>query len=215
MAEQESAGGTESGTWLWARVRVGTGGGTERVREGPDTVQRGMADPPEPQPHEPDVDDVTRAVLIASRLLVTLSVRSLATVEDRVTLPQFRLLKVLSAHGGANLVSLAERLGVNPSTAMRMVDRLIAAGLAERGVNPANRRETVLRLTEEGRTLVADVSAARRREITEIVERLAPEQRTALVEALTAFTEAGGERPMPGDDGEPYPLGWSDTAAPH
>lgn len=72
----------------------------------------------------------------------------------------------------------------------------------------------MLRLTEEGRTLVRDVSAARRREITEIVERLAPEQRTALVEALTAFTEAGGERPMPGDDGEPYPLGWSDTSTP-
>ncbi|AQU68994.1 MarR family winged helix-turn-helix transcriptional regulator [Streptomyces niveus] len=173
-----------------------------------------MADPPEPLPSEPDVDDVTRAVLIASRLLVAVSVRSLATVEDRVTLPQFRLLKVLSAQGGAKLVSLAERLGVNPSTAMRMVDRLIAAGLAERGVNPGNRRETVLRLTEEGRTLVADVSAARRREITSIVQRLAPEQRTALVDALTAFTEAGGERPMPGDDGEPYPLGWSDTAVP-
>lgn len=103
---------------------------------------------------------------------------------------------------------------MNPSTATRMVDRLIAAGLAERGVNPGNRRETVLRLTREGSTLVADVSAARHREITSIVQRMAPEQRTALVAALTAFTEAGGERPMPGDDGEPYPLGWSDTAAP-
>lgn len=193
-----------------------------------------MADPPRPPPNdpdsdavvaadtgadrdsdaEPDVDAVTRAVLIASRLLVAVSVRSLATVEDRVTLPQFRLLKVLSAHGGDKLVALADRLGVNPSTAMRMVDRLIAAGLAERGVNPGDRRETVLRLTAEGRTLVADVSAARHREITTIVQRLAPEQRTALVDALTAFTEAGGERPMPDDEGEPYPLGWSDSALP-
>lgn len=195
-------------------VAVVTAEATERVGAGSGAVQRGMADPPEPLPSEPDVDDVTRAVLIASRLLVAVSVRSLATVQDRVTLPQFRLLKVLSAQGGAKLVSVAERLGVNPSTAMRMVDRLITAGLAERGINPGNRRETVLRLTEEGRTLVADVSAARRREITSIVQRLAPEQRTALVEALTAFTEAGGERPMPGDDGEPYPLGWSDSAAP-
>lgn len=60
---------------------------------------------------ESDVDAVARAVLIASRLLVAVSVRSLATVQDRVTLPQFRLLKVLSAHGGAKLVSLADWLG--------------------------------------------------------------------------------------------------------
>ena len=179
------------------------------------------ADPPGSGPEsgpapsaDSDVDAVTRAVLVASRLLVSVSVRSLATVEDRVTLPQFRLLKVLSAHAGDNLVSVADRLGVNPSTAMRMVDRLIAAGLAERGTNPGNRRETELRLTDEGRGLVADVSAARRRRITAIVERLAPEQRTALVTALTAFTEAGGERPLPDDDGEPYPLGWSDGTAP-
>ena len=149
-----------------------------------------------------DVDAVTHAVLTASRLLVAVTARSLAAVEDRVTLPQFRLLVVLATHGDAKLVELADRLGVNPSTAMRMVDRLIAAGLAERRVNPGNRRETVLRVTPEGDRLVSDVTAARRREIAAIVERLAPRQRTALVEALTAFTQAGGEAAA-------HPLGWT------
>ncbi|MFJ1546674.1 MarR family winged helix-turn-helix transcriptional regulator [Streptomyces sp. NPDC088246] len=155
------------------------------------------------------VDEVTRAVLTASRLLVAVSARSLAAVEDRVTLPQFRLLVVLSTNRNAKLVTLAERLGVNPSTAMRMLDRLIAAGLAEREVNPANRRETVLRVTSEGRRLVEDVTAGRRREIAGIVERLAPEQRTALIDALTAFAVAGGEPPVPGDGPDGYPLGWT------
>lgn len=155
-----------------------------------------------------DVDAVTRAVLTASRLLVAVSARSLAAVEDRVTLPQFRLLVVLATHGDAKLVSLAERLGVNPSTAMRMLDRLIVAGLAERQVNPANRRETALRVTPEGLQLVEDVTAGRRREIASIVERLAPEQRAALIEALTAFTAAGGEPAVPGGGTDAYPLGW-------
>ncbi|ANP53244.1 MULTISPECIES: MarR family winged helix-turn-helix transcriptional regulator [Streptomyces] len=156
-----------------------------------------------------DVDAVTRAVLTASRLLVAVSARSLAEVEERVTLPQFRMLVVLATRGETKLVALAELLQVAPSTAMRMVDRLIAAGLADRKANPANRRETLLRLTEEGRRTVEEVTARRRAEIADIVERLRPTERLALVEALNAFNEAGGEPLAPAaDDPEPHPLGW-------
>ncbi|MDC2952607.1 MarR family winged helix-turn-helix transcriptional regulator [Streptomyces heilongjiangensis] len=159
-----------------------------------------------------DVDAVTRAVLTASRLLVAVSARSLAEVEERVTLPQFRMLVVLSTRGATKLVVLADLLQVAPSTAMRMVDRLIAAGLADRRINPGNRRETMLQLTDEGRRTVADVTARRRTEIATIVERLAPDQRTALVDALTAFNEAGMEPLAPmTDDPELYPLGWVDA----
>ncbi|MEU6807802.1 MarR family transcriptional regulator [Streptomyces sp. NPDC046831] len=158
-----------------------------------------------------DADAVTRAVLTASRLLVAVSARSLAAVEDRVTLAQFRMLVVLSTRGATKLVALADLLQVAPSTAMRMVDRLIAAGLADRQVNPDNRRETLLRLTAEGRHTVADVTARRRAEIATIVERLGARQRAALVTALTAFNEAGGEPPVPAArDADVYPLGWTD-----
>ncbi|MFD5074280.1 MarR family winged helix-turn-helix transcriptional regulator [Streptomyces sp. NPDC058371] len=155
-----------------------------------------------------DVDAVARAVLTASRLLVAVSARSLAEVEERVTLPQMRMLVVLSAHGASKLVSLAEQLQVAPSTAMRMVDRLIANGLVDRQTNPGNRRETMLKLTEDGRRSVEEVMARRRAEIAAIVERLAPDQRLALIDALNAFNEAGGEPPAPeADDLEPHPLG--------
>ncbi|MFJ8073764.1 MarR family winged helix-turn-helix transcriptional regulator [Streptomyces sp. NPDC096176] len=170
-----------------------------------------MAESAKPPQGMDDVDAVTRAVLTASRLLVAISARSLAAVEDRVTLPQFRLLVVLSTHGSAKLVVLAERLGVKPSTAMRMVDRLIAADLADRQINPDNRRETVLQLTPEGRRLVEDVTARRRQEIASIVARLKPGPRAALIDALTAFNEAGGEPDaMVGDSGI-HPLGWADV----
>ncbi len=120
------------------------------------------------------MDAVTRAVLTASRALVAVSARSLAAVEEKVTLPQFRLLVVLSVHGAASLTAVAEVLGVNPSTAMRMTDRLIASGFAERKLNPGNRRETRLRLTDAGRRLVDEATARRRQEITAIVERMDP-----------------------------------------
>ncbi|MFD5140868.1 MarR family winged helix-turn-helix transcriptional regulator [Streptomyces sp. NPDC058378] len=163
-----------------------------------------------------DVDAVTRAVLTASRLLVAVSARSLAEVEDRVTLPQFRMLVVLSTRGSTKLVTLAHLLGVAPSTAMRMVDRLIAARLADRRINQDNRRETLLQLTEEGRRTVEDVTTRRQQEIAAIVERLDPVQRLALVSALTAFNEAGGEPAMPThDDSALHPLGWADPSSGH
>ncbi|MEU4142807.1 MarR family winged helix-turn-helix transcriptional regulator [Streptomyces parvulus] len=164
-----------------------------------------------------DVEAVTREVLTASRLLVAVSARSLAAVEERVTLPQFRMLVVLATRGSTKLVTLAEQLQVAPSTAMRMVDRLIAAGLAARRHNPHNRRETVLHLTDEGSRTVEHVTARRRSEIARIVEMLTPAQRLALIEALAAFNHAGAEPPAPASDvAGPPPLGWAaDLPAAH
>jgi DNA-binding MarR family transcriptional regulator len=142
---------------------------------------------------EDGVDEVTSALLTASRLLVAISVRSLAAVEDAVTLPQFRLLVVLSSQGPAKLVTLAGLLEVNPSTAMRMVDRLAAAGLVDRQASPDSGREIRIQLTAAGRGIVDDVTARRSADIAAVVSRMPAGQRHALVDALRAFTDAGGE----------------------
>ncbi|GAA0380041.1 MarR family transcriptional regulator [Microbispora corallina] len=164
-----------------------------------------MAEQAGDEPTGDDLEAVASAVLTASRLLVAVSARSLAAVEDRVTLPQFRMLVVI-AQGEATLVRLADRLGVNPSTAMRMVDRLSATRLVRREVNPNDRRETLVGLTPEGRRIVEEVTARRTAEITAILGRMPPEQRRALVVAMRAFSEAGGEPPAGGSS----PLGWPD-----
>ncbi|GAA0467433.1 MULTISPECIES: MarR family winged helix-turn-helix transcriptional regulator [Streptomyces] len=161
-----------------------------------------------------DVDAVTQAVLTASRVLVAVSARSLAALGETVTLPQFRLLAVLSAHGGAKLVTVAELLGVNPSTALRMIDRLIAAGSVRREVNPHSRRETILQLTDEGRRIVAEVTARRHAEIAEIVGRMPAAHRAELVSALTAFATAAGEPAAPAAGPDPFPLGWAAPGSP-
>lgn len=150
-----------------------------------------------------DVDELVTAVLTASRVLVGVSASSLADVEDTVTLTQFRTLVVLSGAAEINLNRLAERLDVTASTAMRMIDRLLVAGLVTRRDNPANRREVVLGLTAEGEELVRRVTMKRRREITRIVTEMPEAQRTVLVMALRAFAEAAGE-PEPASGA----LGW-------
>ena len=84
-------------------------------------------------------DQVVAAVLRASRALVAVSARSLAEVADSLTMTQFRTLVVLD-EGPVGLATLAGRLGVAPSTALRTVERLLAADLATRTENPDDRR---------------------------------------------------------------------------
>ncbi|GAA3471265.1 MarR family winged helix-turn-helix transcriptional regulator [Nonomuraea roseola] len=154
-----------------------------------------------------DLSAVTSAVLTGSRLLVAIAARSLTAVEDRITLPQFRMLVVLAGKGQTKLVTLAERLDVNPSTAMRMADRLTSSGFIVREVNPRNRRETLISLTTDGLRIVDEVTGRRRDEIAAIVSRLSADQRLALVSAMAAFTEAGGEPPASAS----HPLGWPEA----
>lgn len=91
------------------------------------------------------------------------------------------------------VVGLAERLEVTASTALRMVDRLIAAGLVDRRENAQDRREVVIDLTPAGRSLVRRVTRARRTEIERVVRAMPATRRRELVRALEAFAIAADE----------------------
>jgi DNA-binding MarR family transcriptional regulator len=143
--------------------------------------------------HADDPEQVVAALLTASRLLVAIAAKSLAAVEQTLTLPQYRLLVVLDSRGPSSLAGLAKALEVNASTALRMVERLTTAGMVEKVANPARRSEVQLRLTGAGWQTVRQVTEARRVELSRIVAAMPAEQRVELVNALTAFTEAGGE----------------------
>jgi DNA-binding MarR family transcriptional regulator len=149
---------------------------------------------------EDSLDLITDALLTASRLLVAISARSIADVDETITIPQFRTLVILSNQGPMNLATLAGRLGVQPSATGRMVDRLVGVGLIDRHTNPTSRRELLAALTTRGREIVRQVTAHRRDEIARIVEAMPPPERRGLVRALAAFTAAGGEPPADLED---------------
>jgi DNA-binding MarR family transcriptional regulator len=151
-------------------------------------------------------EELVSALLTASRALVGVSARSLARVEEAVTITQFRTLVVLEGHGDTRLNQLAERLGVTPSTALRMVDRLIAAHLVTRQENKADRREVLIGLTREGARLVREVTERRRAEIATIVAAMPQEGRQEVVAALNTFAQAAGEATPSADTAAR--LGW-------
>jgi DNA-binding MarR family transcriptional regulator len=156
-------------------------------------------------PREPtQSNEVVDALLTASRALVAVAARSLAGLEGDVTLPQYRALVVLAAHGPQTVGQLAECLDQHPSTTTRLCDRLVTKGLIGREISAVSRRETTISLAAPGRRVVHEVTRRRRREIERIVARVPPGLRTSLIRALTAFSDAAGEIPE-----QSWSLGWS------
>lgn len=137
----------------------------------------------------------------ASRALVSITARSLSSVSDDVTLPQFRTLMLLSARGPQTVSSIAEALDVHASTMTRMCNRLVNRGLVVRTPSATDRREVVVTLSTSGNELVDDVTARRRRELDHIVARMEETERDAVVTGLDVFARAAGVKNS--DDASP------------
>lgn len=135
----------------------------------------------------------TDATVTASRALLGIIARSMVPALESVSLPQFRVLVVLSSSGPLRMGVLAQKLGVTISTFTRTADRLVTGGWARRESNPDNRREVLLALTDAGRGLVNTVTEHRRLLIEDVLLRMAPADRQQLGDALTAFAAAAGE----------------------
>jgi DNA-binding MarR family transcriptional regulator len=141
-------------------------------------------------------DAAAEATLLASRALMGVVARSMASALEVVTLPQFRVLVVLAADGPTRMGALAGRLGSNASTLTRTMDRIVAGGWAERTASPDSRREVVVCLTASGHALVDEVVARRRAELAKILERLSDSERASVEAALSLFAGAAGEHPL-------------------
>lgn len=135
------------------------------------------------------------ATLAASRALLGVVARSVVTALDVVTLPQFRVLVVLSSTGPTRMGAVAERMGVIPSTFSRFIDRMVAGDWVERASSPDSRREVLLELTPRGRRLVDEVTERRREGISEVLAAMTVEQQGLVQHAFQAFADAAGETP--------------------
>jgi DNA-binding MarR family transcriptional regulator len=133
------------------------------------------------------------ATLLVSRALLGVVARSVSSALEFVTLPQFRVLVVLSGTAPMRMGALAERVHAIPSTFSRSMDRIVAGGWAERSASPDSRREVLISLTPAGRDLVEEVSERRHAEISTILERLSPSEQESVRASLELFAIAAGE----------------------
>jgi DNA-binding MarR family transcriptional regulator len=150
------------------------------------------------------VDDrLVDAFVAASRALVAVAARSLAGLGEEVTLPQYRALVVVSTRGPQRAADLAGLLDVTPSTASRMIERLVRKHLVRRVRAKDDRRTIRVHLTAAGQAVVSEVTSRRRADIQRILEHIPTKGRGALTAALQTFAYAAGEAPE-----QDWALGW-------
>ncbi len=126
----------------------------------------------------------------AVRVLARIN-RVLETSDSGLTLPQYRMLTVLSA-GGERSARLAERLAIRKPTATALADGLVAAGYAEREGEPGDRRIVRLRMTPAGYAALERADQTYVAHLTPLLDD-APEP-THFVDALLAIGTSMDER---------------------
>ncbi|MGF6883145.1 DNA-binding MarR family transcriptional regulator [Nocardia sp. GAS34] len=105
---------------------------------------------------------------------------------------QVGLLAALDYGVAASQQELAARLGVVPSLVVALADQLELRGALRRDRDPADRRRQILTLTDEGRDLLAQATAAAEQVDRALTARLTEAQLSALQEALTVLAADAG-----------------------
>jgi DNA-binding MarR family transcriptional regulator len=137
--------------------------------------------------------DAVAALELMTRALVGLTLQSLQVLEGEVSLPQFRLLLVLSELGRVPSSRLAAELGMTASSVTRLADRLETAGLLVRGTDPRSRSIVTLEVTAAGVGLVARVVDRRHQLLAALLGRMNPGERAAAVRVARRLSVLAGD----------------------
>jgi DNA-binding MarR family transcriptional regulator len=138
----------------------------------PDRVQRTAS----------DAQQITDVVTRLRRALRT-SIRTEYPWES-LPMAQVELLMVLAEHAPAKIGQLATLQRLAPNTVSGLVQQLVEAGLASRDTDPADRRVARVTLTEAGHRQLDEWRAAHERRIGSALDRLPPQDRDAIMNAL-------------------------------
>jgi DNA-binding MarR family transcriptional regulator len=136
----------------------------------------------------PDTRRVLRAYLRAVALADPLQ-RELARTYG-VALGDLYALRLLRDLDAAPINRLGAALGLKPSSATKLVDRLEGAGLVERGDDPADRRVTTLRLTPRALEALGDRALFESTGLVRRVERLSSGEQLLLASLLERLLES-------------------------
>ena len=96
-------------------------------------------------------------------------------------------LATLDRSGPSRLTWLAGREGVTQPAMTQVIARLEDAGLVDRAADPADGRVVQVRITADGRAMLAGRRAMRAERVAGLLDRLSPDERAALAAALPAM----------------------------
>ncbi|MCR9176997.1 MAG: MarR family transcriptional regulator [Alphaproteobacteria bacterium] len=102
-----------------------------------------------------------------------------------LTPTQWAALSKLASETAASQNHLGRMTAMDPATIQGVIRRLEARGLVGRTDDPNDRRRTLLRLTDEGRKMVQDLSATAHKVSEQTLAPLEPEESRALLNTLS------------------------------
>jgi DNA-binding MarR family transcriptional regulator/GNAT superfamily N-acetyltransferase len=131
-------------------------------------------------------------------------------LESRFSLTEARVLFELANREGAAASMLGRELGLDAGYLSRILQRFAQEGLLERAVSEADRRQSVLTLTETGHAAFAPLDDGSRKEVGALLARLPDSAQAEVVGAMARIETLLGampaadwrlRQPQPGDIG--------------
>lgn len=142
-----------------------------------------------------EIDLVTRFRTAYWALVHNVDALRLRAWEERgLTLPQLRILFYVRTHPGATTNMLAKLLGLTAPTVSGLVDKLVRAGLVERGQHPDDRRIIPLMLSATGQDVVGEIRQGNQAYLLGLAEELGADLEPITVE-LERLMKAIAKRP--------------------
>jgi DNA-binding MarR family transcriptional regulator len=137
------------------------------------------------QQQRSDTDLATALRISVSRLARRLRVERLMPElpEPALSDTQLAALATLERHGAMSPGDLAEHEKVQPPSMTRVIAALVDWKLVTRAPHPTDRRQVILTVTPEGRSLVQRVRRRKEAWLARRLAELSPQERAALREA--------------------------------
>jgi MarR family multiple antibiotic resistance transcriptional regulator len=107
---------------------------------------------------------------------------------------QYEFLRYLRDHERPRTTDVAAEFAIGVGAVSKFVDRLEARGWLIRMPNPANRRSTILTLTDEGRTLIDAADKTFQMRLAEILAAAATPEQIAVSASVLARLRSTLER---------------------
>jgi DNA-binding MarR family transcriptional regulator len=139
----------------------------------------------------------TLAVEVAASIERLLGLFRSLSPPSGLSLTAAATLATLERSGPSRLTSLAAKEGVTQPAMTQLIARLQESGLVSRTADPADGRVVQVRVTDEGRAMLARRRAVRAERLAEILARLSPEEQAALGAALPAIDALANAQQAP------------------
>lgn len=140
----------------------------------------------------------TRLRSLGTRLLSLAAIQSDRLVNEELARAgarkwHYAVLATLDEFGPASQAELSRRTGIYRSDMVTVINELAGRGLAERSPNPADRRQNIIAVTQQGHQQLLKLDRLLTEVENEVLAPLTPPEREQLARLLAALVDHHGQ----------------------